>query len=322
MGHIIHSINHNNYTGGNMKKIMILMLVAGLFCSVNLFAQTSAKVVWVLADTTLADTVVGNVTAAPMTVHGTLTIHDWSGGTYSGPAPKINNGNVGWGEETWYVDSRYIQFMVSPQSGNSFHVDSVAFWAGAYGTHGGIHMADYWDIDTSFNQKHLVDLDSSSVGMPDVRDEANGPVHDTSFAINTKINDGGSFYFRVYPWYSASQSTSKYILLWLVRVYGTTSPATGIEGTQTLPSKFALNQNYPNPFNPTTRISFSLAKSSFTTLDVYNILGQKVASLIAKNMTRGYHEVNFNASSLTSGVYFYKLTSGSQSITKKLVLMK
>ncbi|MFO7447695.1 MAG: T9SS type A sorting domain-containing protein [Ignavibacteriaceae bacterium] len=89
-----------------------------------------------------------------------------------------------------------------------------------------------------------------------------------------------------------------------------------------LPSGFALGQNYPNPFNPSTKISFNLDRSAHTVLSVYNLLGQKVATLISGEMPSGYHEINFDASKLSTGVYFYQLESGSNISTKKMLLMK
>jgi len=83
-----------------------------------------------------------------------------------------------------------------------------------------------------------------------------------------------------------------------------------------------LMQNYPNPFNPSTNISYSLPRSSFVTISVYNILGQKVKTLINKNESAGNYTVNFDASRLSSGVYFYSLKAGNYIQTKKMILMK
>ncbi len=88
------------------------------------------------------------------------------------------------------------------------------------------------------------------------------------------------------------------------------------------PLSYNLCQNYPNPFNPSTLISFSILKSGFTTLSVYNILGQKVATLIEKQLSAGQQTVLFDASHLSSGVYFYKLQSGNYTQLKKMILMK
>ncbi len=87
-------------------------------------------------------------------------------------------------------------------------------------------------------------------------------------------------------------------------------------------SDFSLEQNYPNPFNPTTIISYSLPFTSKVVLKVYNLLGQEVASLINSQQTAGVHQVVFDGSNLSSGVYFYHIQAGNFSATKKLILMK
>jgi photosystem II stability/assembly factor-like uncharacterized protein len=92
---------------------------------------------------------------------------------------------------------------------------------------------------------------------------------------------------------------------------------------ETMPRQFSLGQNYPNPFNPTTTITFTLAKDGFTTLKIYDMLGREVATLVNGDRKAGVvNAVTFNASKLSSGVYFYKLTAGNYSNTRKLILMK
>jgi hypothetical protein len=90
----------------------------------------------------------------------------------------------------------------------------------------------------------------------------------------------------------------------------------------TLPNEYSLSQNYPNPFNPTTTIEFSLRQDGRTTLEVFNILGQVVATLIDENLKAGAYQVRFNASVLPSGVYFYRLRSGEFVGIKKMMLLK
>jgi len=89
-----------------------------------------------------------------------------------------------------------------------------------------------------------------------------------------------------------------------------------------LPDAFSLSQNYPNPFNPRTTIEFSLVKSGHTSLVVYDMLGKHVATLVNDELEAGHHTVNFNASNLSAGVYFYSLNSGDFSSVKKLILLK
>jgi hypothetical protein len=89
-----------------------------------------------------------------------------------------------------------------------------------------------------------------------------------------------------------------------------------------VPDEFKLLQNYPNPFNPTTTIAFSLPSTEFVTLKVYNVLGQEVRTLVHGLKEVGIHHVKFDASSLSSGVYFYRLDAGGSSYTRKMLLIK
>ncbi|MDL1892892.1 T9SS type A sorting domain-containing protein, partial [Sphingobacteriales bacterium CHB3] len=93
-----------------------------------------------------------------------------------------------------------------------------------------------------------------------------------------------------------------------------------------LPDGFALFQNYPNPFNPGTSISYRLSAISQVTLKVYDVLGREVATLVNEVKGPGEHSARFVAdglaSGLASGTYFYRLTAGAHSITKKFVLQK
>ncbi|MFA6542534.1 MAG: T9SS type A sorting domain-containing protein, partial [Bacteroidota bacterium] len=85
---------------------------------------------------------------------------------------------------------------------------------------------------------------------------------------------------------------------------------------------FSLSQNYPNPFNPATMIKYRLPMNNFVTLKVFDIVGREVATLVNENLTAGVHEVQFNASNLSSGLYFYTLQAGKYSAAKKMILMK
>jgi len=88
------------------------------------------------------------------------------------------------------------------------------------------------------------------------------------------------------------------------------------------PDNFYLSQNYPNPFNPSTVISYQLAVSSQVTLKVYDVLGNEVATLVNEEKPAGSYEVEFNASNLASGIYFYQLRTGEIILTKKMVIIR
>jgi hypothetical protein len=83
-----------------------------------------------------------------------------------------------------------------------------------------------------------------------------------------------------------------------------------------------LEQNYPNPFNPATIINYAIPQNGYVTLDVYDLLGEKVALLVNQEQVAGRYEVDFDASELSSGIYVYRLISGSFSLAKKMILMK
>ncbi|MBS1492629.1 MAG: T9SS type A sorting domain-containing protein [Bacteroidetes bacterium] len=89
-----------------------------------------------------------------------------------------------------------------------------------------------------------------------------------------------------------------------------------------IPTKFALMQNYPNPFNPATIINYQLAVNSFVSLKVYDVTGKEVMNVINENQTAGYYTVSFNSAGLSSGTYFYKLTTDNFSDVKKMVVIK
>jgi len=88
------------------------------------------------------------------------------------------------------------------------------------------------------------------------------------------------------------------------------------------PTEFALRQNYPNPFNPTTSINYQIPNTSHVRLKVFNALGQEVATLVDEAQVPGYKSVEFDGARLSSGVYFYRLTTEDFVATKKIVLMK
>jgi len=150
--------------------------------------------------------------------------------------------------------------------------------------------------------------------------------------IILKTADGGN------TWGIQSSSTSQnlhsvYFLSsstgWAVGDGGTIIKTTNggvtfIDGNSNIdmPKRFILSQNYPNPFNPTTRIKYEVPKSSFVTIKIFNILGKEVASLVNENKKAGDYNVEFNASKLSSGVYFYQMTSSNFSSSKKMILLK
>ena len=94
------------------------------------------------------------------------------------------------------------------------------------------------------------------------------------------------------------------------------------EQKNAIPEKFSLSQNYPNPFNPSTSISYELPLNGIVTLKVFNILGREIATLVDEEKQAGKYQIEFSANNLSSGIYFYTLTSRAYSKTKKMILLK
>lgn len=103
---------------------------------------------------------------------------------------------------------------------------------------------------------------------------------------------------------------------------GAANTITDVEDDGNIVSDFSLEQNYPNPFNPTTTISFTIPTTNNVSLKVFNILGKEIATLINETRSAGNYSVKFNASNLSSGIYFYQLTTDKFTATRKFVLMK
>lgn len=140
--------------------------------------------------------------------------------------------------------------------------------------------------------------------------------NDSYFSIDYVIekNHGLEYYSKHYSYHGTG----------FVESYQKTGAAliSSISKNKEFPTENILNQNYPNPFNPSTTISYSLPKVGFVQLKVYDLLGREVAILVNKEQVKGNYKINFDASHLTSGIYFYKLQTGNFIETKKLILLR
>lgn len=123
---------------------------------------------------------------------------------------------------------------------------------------------------------------------------------------------------RITVWSSLIGSSNFY----LIGSFWPNLPSSVGNETETELNSFQLFQNYPNPFNPTTKISWQSPVGSFQSIKVYDVLGNEVAKLINEYKPAGSYEVEFNASALSSGIYFYKLQAGSFTETKKMIVIK
>jgi probable HAF family extracellular repeat protein len=134
-------------------------------------------------------------------------------------------------------------------------------------------------------------------------------------SMTVAFNISPNSQFIVGQGYNASTSKNEGFLLAI-------SGITEVNELENFPSGFVLNQNYPNPFNPFTTISFSIPNEEFVTLKVFNSLGEVVADIVSETKPSGSYSVSFDASILTSGVYFYKISAGNFVSAKKMILVK
>jgi hypothetical protein len=110
--------------------------------------------------------------------------------------------------------------------------------------------------------------------------------------------------------------------MWVLLAKIAQSSSAAIESTPAVPDKSQLYQNYPNPFNPATTFSFELSRPGQVRLEIYNVSGQKVETVLDRRMPAGLQQVDFAAGDLASGVYLYQLTAGEYQAVKKMILIK
>ena len=159
---------------------------------------------------------------------------------------------------------------------------------------------DYFEIQRSTSD------DWTTVGTVEGTNEATGSSYDYT---DRAVVNGVTYSYRLVS----------HDINGAVNEYEMTAEATP---TAPLPTEYALDQNFPNPFNPTTTINYALKDAGFVTLRVYNLLGQEVANLVSQRMEVGNYSVNFDANTLPSGIYIYRLEVNDFSAQQKMVLLK
>ncbi len=190
---------------------------------------------------------------------------------------------------------------------------SLVIWMYDDGTHGDLTAGDnYWSADVTFPAFSPLAIEyKHGANWGDI--------------VNTTGNDNEN-----------SVGTNHHITLDPHCVSATVIDSFGVMGTHELqdvvlgikelssnvPENYSLSQNYPNPFNPTTTIRFSVKETGIVSLKVYNVLGQLVTSLVNEQKPAGTYEYSFDASNLSSGIYFYTIKAGDFSATRKMILMK
>lgn len=182
-------------------------------------------------------------------------------------------------------------------------------WYGSVDTVGGENTVNF-GFDITHTTPREFTGDSVSWLVKYIAKDTNVILFDTLYATGNSVDFNG-----------AADSTDrwKFSPNFIVKI----DPGTiGIQNGGEIASAFSLGQNYPNPFNPVTKINFTISKADFVTLKIYNSLGKEIETLVSKTLGMGEYSVDWDASAYPSGVYFYRLSSESNSSQKKMVLIK
>jgi hypothetical protein len=185
-------------------------------------------------------------------------------------------------------------------------------------TNGGVT----WTPQTSFTGEDLIDVYFSSPTVGWISGDDNAVFY---------TNDGGTNWTNISLTMAAEEDVNAVYFDWASEVLwagtdnGYICKRTDVSPTdsdtpESLP--FALMQNYPNPFNPSTMIEFSLPADSHVSLNVYDVSGKLVAEVLNKDMGKGEYTIGFKADNLASGVYFYRLKMGEETLTRKMILLR
>jgi hypothetical protein len=207
---------------------------------------------------------------------------------------RSTNGGVSWGADTRLTNNSFSSFDPSiAVSGSKIHVAWVDWRDGnreiyyKYSTDGGL----VWSADT-----RLTNNPGNSW---------NPSISLSALDVNVVWSDDRDGNFEIYYKNNADDNV------------------TGLETFNSeLPQEYSLEQNYPNPFNPTTSIQYQVSSNTQVSLKVYDVLGNEVATLVDEYKPVGNYEVIFNATGLSSGIYFYKLQTGSLVDSKKMIYLK
>jgi hypothetical protein len=207
--------------------------------------------------------------------------------------------------ESQLVHSIHSFSLISPKFDATIYMTTVEFkWHKA----SSIHVNFPWELTYTL--------------YIDVTNEFNNPeifsvIYDSTFSVENMI-PGQTYFWKVMA------KTYEGDSLWSSETFGFyVSPAADIEDNlKPEPEHFELFPNYPNPFNPTTMINYQTPNTQYVEAGIYNLLGQKVVTLVSQKQNAGFHQVEWDASGFTSGVYFLVLDAGNFKATQKMLLVK
>lgn len=234
-----------------------------------------------------------------------------------------------WTHSTTYADS--VMFSTSTNGGNDWshkRVSDTDTLLPAGGTvipiHPALTVADNGNIYVVWadsRERHHSILDSGKLNIYLSRSTNGGATWSSSIKVNDVSN-----YTRTYNAYPcvvvrSNGAVDSVVISWS-KLRNILGPQAITQLGSEVPQMYALEQNYPNPFNPVTNIKVNISKSGFVSLKVFDITGREAAILVDEEMNAGIYNIDFNASSLPSGVYFYRMTVDGFTDTKKMILVK
>ena len=230
---------------------------------------------------------------------------------------SLRSVGVSWLAGTDTVTGNLLQadaWLITPRVENIQVGDSLRFW----GTGGSTN----WDDSI---QIWIGDIDSTPSGMTFQLASIYWPVGSTyggfmEYAYDLSIVAGIGIPIWIGFRYNTDVTNAGFFVY--LDDISISSPTSVDQTDAGVPDKFSLSQNYPNPFNPSTAIHFSLPSSGYVSLNIFNTLGEEVATLVAEQLTPGTYKVEWIANGIPSGVYFYRLQVGRFVDTRKLVLLK
>ncbi len=185
----------------------------------------------------------------------------------------------------------------------------------AYPDHDGITGPDYADLVW-----HAAEPEIDAYGFQLAADEVFSQILMDTVLTDTTIAVSGLYSDTGYWWRVRAKNAAGWGHFSDARMFRTMDVSA--EQYQELPDTYYIGQNYPNPFNPVTRIQFGLPTDTHAKLEIYNVIGQRVAILVDGPLQAGWHEISFDASRLSSGVYLYRFRAGDYQITRKMLLAK
>lgn len=204
------------------------------------------------------------------------------------------------------------QWLISPKLVNIQPGDSLSFWLRKFG-----HYMDHFQI--------MISTTTQTVGaMTVVLDTLTFYANDSGYVfhkyeIGSLIPSGSNIYIGFHEWVENAAVQGATFSLDLVK---STAQVVEVKNNSQIPANYKLNQNFPNPFNPMTNISYSIAKKGFVSLKIFDLLGKEIATPVNEIKNAGDYSIIFNASKISSGVYYYKIVSGGFSDLKYMILIK